>query len=54
MQVEVLGRDDGVVVLVLAAAVLVGGETTLHSRLVGDVARGCEDTPAPMERSRWS
>ena len=38
MQVEVLGRDDGVVVLVLAAPVLVGGETTLHSRLVGDVS----------------
>ena len=38
MQVEALCQDDGVVVLVLAAAILVGGETTLHSRLVGDVS----------------
>ena len=34
VQVEVLGGDDVVVVLVLAVAILVGGETTLHSRLV--------------------
>ena len=32
VQVEVLGRDDGVVVLVLAADVLVGGETSIPVR----------------------
>ena len=38
VQVEVLGLDDGVVVVVLALAVAVGGETTFHSRLVGDTS----------------
>ena len=33
VQVEVLGLDDGVVVVVLALAIGVGGETTFHSRL---------------------
>ena len=38
VQVEVLGLDDGVVVLVLARAISVGGETTFHGRLVGDAS----------------
>ena len=38
MLVEVLALDDGAVVLVLAVAVRVSGETTLHSRLVGEIS----------------
>ena len=38
VQVEVVGLDDGVVALVLPGGVGVGGETTFHCRLVGDVS----------------
>jgi len=45
VQVEVLGLDDGVVVLVLARAISVGGETTFHG--------GCAGLRPETQGTRW-